>query len=202
MISAKLQDKVLNNKPITQNRIFTVSENWQKNMAETWQNMPPRKGPGGASAQCRNSKISCNIPKWRFRKSHEISSPHLKPFSIESRKTSPGGFGPPPVIGLKYIVILRAPLSLMGPKPATDPPGTKSWLRPWLQLFNPRPAGGGGRLNSPSGFSRIAKIRRRAAPPGFHPPYPPSFPQLLCNFWTQGHVRSGHQVRSSDPTTK
>ena len=44
---------------------------------------------------------------------------------------------------------------------------------------------GGGRLNAPpppSGFSRIAKIRRRAAPPGFHPPYPPSFPQLLWKF--------------------
>ena len=39
---------------------------------------------------------------------------------------------------------------------------------------------GGGRLNAPpSAFSRIAKKRRRAAPPGFHPPYPPSFPQLL-----------------------
>ena len=40
----------------------------------------------------------------------------------------------------------------------------------------------GGRLNAPpppSGFSRQAKIRRRAAPPGFHPPYPSSFPQLL-----------------------
>ena len=34
----------------------------------------------------------------------------------------------------------------------------------------------------PSGFSRIAKKRRRAAPPGFHPPYPPSFPQLLWKF--------------------
>ena len=42
---------------------------------------------------------------------------------------------------------------------------------------------GGGRLNAPpSGFSRIAKKRRRAAPPGFHPPYPPSFPQLLWKF--------------------
>ena len=50
--------------------------------------------------------------------------------------------------------------------------------------FNPRPAGG-GRLNDPtppSGFSRIAKKRRRAAPPGFHPPYRPSFPQLLWKF--------------------
>ena len=45
--------------------------------------------------------------------------------------------------------------------------------------------GGGGRLNAPpppSGFSRIAKKRRRAAPPDFHPPYPPSFPQLLWKF--------------------
>ena len=50
-------------------------------------------------------------------------------------------------------------------------------------LINPRPAGG-GRLNAPppSGFSRIAKKRRRAAPPGFHPPYLPSFPQLLWKF--------------------
>ena len=49
-----------------------------------------------------------------------------------------------------------------------------------LSNINPRPAGG-GRLNAPppSGFSRIAKKRRRAAPPGFHPPYPPSFTQLL-----------------------
>ena len=44
----------------------------------------------------------------------------------------------------------------------------------------PRP---GGRLNAPpSGFLRIAKIQRRAAPPDFHPPYPPSFPQLLWKF--------------------
>ena len=54
--------------------------------------------------------------------------------------------------------------------------------RRWDVSFNPRPAGG-GRLNAPpSGFSRIAKKRRRAAPPGFHPPYPPSFPQLLWKF--------------------
>ena len=42
--------------------------------------------------------------------------------------------------------------------------------------------GGGGVWTPPSGFSRIAKKRRRAAPPGFHPPYPPSFPQLLWKF--------------------
>ena len=48
--------------------------------------------------------------------------------------------------------------------------------RPYV---NPRPAGGGAFERPPSGFSRIAKKRRRAAPPGFHPPYPPSIPQLL-----------------------
>ena len=49
------------------------------------------------------------------------------------------------------------------------------------QPLNPRPAGGGGAFERPppSGFSRITKKRRRAAPRGFHPPYPPSFPQLL-----------------------
>ena len=40
-----------------------------------------------------------------YRKSQEISSPHLKPFSVESRKTSRGTDSPPPppsppVIGL------------------------------------------------------------------------------------------------------
>ena len=58
--------------------------------------------------------------------------------------------------------------------------------------FNPRPAG--GRLNAPSGFSRVAKIWRRAAPPGFHPPYPSSFPQLLwkfrpCEVHVMRHIR-------------
>ena len=69
-----------------------------------------------------------------------------------------------------------------------------------------RPAG--GRLNAPpSGFSRIAKKRRRAAPPGFHPPYPPSFPQLLWKFrpkamWGQV-TRSGQvtQLRNNFPIT-
>ena len=49
----------------------------------------------------------------------------------------------------------------------------------------------------PSGFSRIAKKRRRAAPPGFRPPYPPSFPQLLWKFWPKamwGQVTRSGQV--------
>ena len=63
--------------------------------------------------------------------------------------------------------------------------------------------GGGGCLNTPPppcGFSRIARKRRRAAPPGFHLPYPPSFCQLFVKVSILGHARSGHQVRSSDHT--
>ena len=57
----------------------------------------------------------------------------------------------------------------------------------------------GGCLNTPPpcGFSRIARKRRRAAPPGFHLPYPPSFWQLLWKFrsWVmQGQVTRSGQV--------
>ena len=43
------------------------------------------------------------------RKSQEISSPHLEPFSVESRKTSRGAIRPPPppVIGLKGVCLLH-----------------------------------------------------------------------------------------------
>ena len=63
--------------------------------------------------------------------------------------------------------------------------------------LNLRPAGGGGCLNTPCGFSRIARKRRRAAPQGFHLPYPPSFWQLLWKFrsWVmQGQVTRSDQV--------
>ena len=66
---------------------------------------------------------------------------------------------------------------------------------------NPRPAGGGGGVwtpPSPSGFSRLAKIRRRAAPPGFHPPYPSSFPQLLWKF--RPNAMWGQVTRSGQVT--
>ena len=58
---------------------------------------------------------------------------------------------------------------------------------------------GGRRLNAPpSGFSRIAKIRRRAAPPCFHPPYPSSFPQLLWKF--RPNAMWGQVTRSGQVT--
>ena len=56
--------------------------------------------------------------------------------------------------------------------------------------------GGGGRLSAPSGFSRLAKIRRRAAPPGFHPPYPHLFRNFCENFDPMScEVRSPGQVK-------
>ena len=61
----------------------------------------------------------------------------------------------------------------------------KSWKprrNPTLMRSLPNTWGGGVWTPPPSGFSRIAKKRRRAAPPSFHPPYPTSFPQLLWKF--------------------
>ena len=50
------------NKFITHNEMFTVSENLKTKLAETWQTCPRESGPGGASAQSRDSKIWYNIP--------------------------------------------------------------------------------------------------------------------------------------------
>ena len=64
----------------------------------------------------------------------------------------------------------------------------------WITV-NPRPAGGTFERPPPSGFSRIAKIRRALRAAGFSPTLPPSFPQLLWKFrpnamWGQA-TRSG-----------
>ena len=66
-----------------------------------------------------------------------------------------------------------------------------------LNLINLRPAGGGV-WTPPCGFSRIARKRRRAAPPGFHQPYPPSFWQLLWKF--RSWVMQGQVTRSGEVT--
>ena len=78
---------------------------------------------------------------------------------------------------------------------------TEGWAfppPPSSARVNLRPAGGGVFEHpSPCGFSRIARKRRRAAPPGFHLPYPPSFWQLLWKFrsWVmQGQVTRSGQV--------
>ena len=80
-------------------------------------------------------------------------------------------------------------------------PGVKSqpeYSVPLLPMLTRALLWGGGafeRPPPPSSFSRLAKIRRRAAPPGFHPPYPPSFP-LCKNFDPMPcEVRSPGQVK-------
>ena len=59
------------NKSITNNQFFTVSENLKKKLVEAWQTCPRESGPGGASAQSRNSKIWYNISNecvWKVKK--------------------------------------------------------------------------------------------------------------------------------------
>ena len=62
---------------------------------------------------------------------------------------------------------------------------------------------GGGRLNAPPlrFFEDSEKTAARSAA-GFSPTLPPIFSATFVKISTQCHVRSGHQVRSSDPTTK
>ena len=73
-------------------------------------------------------------------------------------------------------------------------PSPRNWIGSYAPVSNHFPTsidmltrallGGGGAFERPppSGFSRIAKKRWRASSPGFHPPYPPFFPQLLLKF--------------------
>ena len=66
-----------------------------------------------------------------------------------------------------------------------------------FQAQNPRPAGGGGRLNVPPlrFFEDSKKTAARSAA-GFSPTLPPSFPQLLWNFDPMPcEVRSPGQVK-------
>ena len=69
--------------------------------------------------------------------------------------------------------------------------------------LNPRPAGGGAFERPPPlrFFEDSEKTAARSAA-GFSPTLPPIFSATFVKISTQCHVRSGHQVRSSDPTTK
>ena len=49
-------------------------------MAETYQTCPRENGPGGASAQSRNSKIWYNIPNERIGKVKKFQVPILSRF--------------------------------------------------------------------------------------------------------------------------
>ena len=64
---------------------------------------------------------------------------------------------------------------------------------------------GGGAFERPPPplrfFEDSKKTAARSAA-GFSPTLPPIFSATFVKISTQCHVRSGHQVRSSDPTTK
>ena len=62
--------------------------------------------------------------------------------------------------------------------------------------------GGGGRLNAPLRFFEDSEKTAARSAAGFSPTLPPIFSATFVKISTQCHVRSGHQVRSNDPTTK
>ena len=97
------------NKSITHNQIFTFSEYLKKKLSEIWQTCPRESGPGGASAQSRNSKIWYNIPNECIGKVKKFQVPILTfallggvwtpplRFFADSKKTaarSAAGFSP------------------------------------------------------------------------------------------------------------
>ena len=81
--------------------------------------------------------------------------------------------------------------------------GKKGNLCRLQKAINPRPAGGGAFERPPPlrFFEDSEKTAARSAA-GFSPTLPPIFSATFVKISTQCHMRSGHQVRSSDPTTK
>ena len=73
-------------------------------------------------------------------------------------------------------------------------------LQPWR--LNPRPAGGWGVWTPPLRFFEDSENTAALRAAGFSPTLTPIFSATFVKISTQGHVRSGHQVSSSDPTTK
>ena len=140
-----------------------------------------------------NIHLSEKLPKWlRTGSLRAVDRRIARPSSFTSFWVRGGSFCPPP-----WRRWLR------------PPPGrglTRHRLGRGGRIRPPPPLGfsltfallGGGCLNTPPcGFSRIARKRRRAAPPGFYLPYPPSFCQLLWKFrsWVmQGQVTRSGQV--------
>ena len=62
--------------------------------------------------------------------------------------------------------------------------------------------GGGAFERPPLRFFEDSKKTAARSAAGFSPTLPPIFSATFVKISTQCHVRSGHQVRSSDPTTK
>ena len=73
--------------------------------------MPPRKWSWRRLCAKYKLKNLVQHSQWMCRKSKEISSPHLKPFSVKSRKTSRGPIRPPPppVIRLNNLIVSQQP---------------------------------------------------------------------------------------------
>ena len=71
------------------------------------------------------------------------------------------------------------------------------------QAFLTRALLGGGAFERPPlrFFEDSEKTAARSAA-GFSPTLPPILSATFVKISAQGHVRSGHQIRSSDPTTK
>ena len=92
-------------------------------------------------------------------------------------------------------------------RPGTGRPG---WVRgrgdayfaiPTLLPY-PAPCWGGGVWTPPLRFFEDSEKTAARSAAGFSPTLPPIFSATFVKIWTQCHMRSGHQVRSSDPTTK
>ena len=62
--------------------------------------------------------------------------------------------------------------------------------------------GGGAFERPPLRFFEDSEKTAARSAAGFSPTLPPIFSATFVKISAQGHVRSGHQVRSSDPTTK
>ena len=62
--------------------------------------------------------------------------------------------------------------------------------------------GGGAFERPPLRFFEDSEKTAARSAAGFSPTLPPIFSATFVKMSTQCHVRSGHQVRSSDPTTK
>ena len=114
-------------------------------------------------------------PKWlRTGSLRAVDCRIAQPFSLPSFRVRRGHFAPPPTMAKVAEIATRGRVTKL----------TFALL-------------GGVWTPPPCGFSRIARKRRRAAPPGFHLPYPPSVCQLLWKFrsWVmQGQVTRSGQV--------
>ena len=75
-------------------------------------------------------------------------------------------------------------------------------LRPFVRELTRALLGGGAFERPPLRFFEDSEKTAARSAAGFSPTLPPIVSATFVKISTQCHVRSGHQVRSSDPTTK